>query len=192
MTDQEIQKAEGLTRREVLKKGALLGGALAWGTPVVQVIGMRPALAQTTSPDCPNLYCLKAEVSGGSLGPFGPLGGGQGKGKGNCLGTPDNCDHDVPQSILDYLNSNVSGDPETGFTVKLPPGCRLAELSGGSEDPFGGMGPAAAAKCGKKGTPGSQDPADWCFGPTIEGNELTFICDNDSAVSHIELIICCA
>lgn len=46
------EQAGGLTRRQALKRGAILGGALAWATPVVQVIGMRPAFAQTVSPAC--------------------------------------------------------------------------------------------------------------------------------------------
>lgn len=50
MSDHEIHE-EGLTRREALKRGAILGGvALAWTTPAVQIVGMSPALAQTTSP----------------------------------------------------------------------------------------------------------------------------------------------
>jgi hypothetical protein len=50
VSDQEINE-EGLTRREALKKGAILGGvALAWTTPAVQIVGMSPALAATTSP----------------------------------------------------------------------------------------------------------------------------------------------
>jgi hypothetical protein len=57
MSKQESQvgppeEPRGITRREALRKGALLGGALAWATPVVQVVGMKPALAQTTSPPC--------------------------------------------------------------------------------------------------------------------------------------------
>lgn len=46
------QSPHGLTRREVLKKGALLGGALVWATPVVQAIGIQPAHAQEVSPGC--------------------------------------------------------------------------------------------------------------------------------------------
>lgn len=42
----------GLTRREALKKGALLGGALVWTTPAVQAIGIMPAHAQEVSPFC--------------------------------------------------------------------------------------------------------------------------------------------
>lgn len=45
-----VEPSGALTRRQALKRGAILGGALAWATPVVQVVGMRPALAQTVSP----------------------------------------------------------------------------------------------------------------------------------------------
>jgi hypothetical protein len=40
---------QGLTRREVLKKGAMLGGTLLWVAPVVQAVGMSPAAAQVPS-----------------------------------------------------------------------------------------------------------------------------------------------
>ena len=50
VSDHEINE-EGLTRREALKRGAILGGvALAWTTPAVQIVGMSPAFATTTSP----------------------------------------------------------------------------------------------------------------------------------------------
>ncbi len=39
----------GLTRRELLRKGAALGGALAWSIPTVQTIRMAPAFAAATS-----------------------------------------------------------------------------------------------------------------------------------------------
>ena len=50
-----------LTRREILKRGAVFGGALVWATPVVQVVGMGRARAQTPSPGCLR-YCMKWEV----------------------------------------------------------------------------------------------------------------------------------
>jgi hypothetical protein len=43
---------QGLTRREALKRGAVLAGGLVWATPVVQAVGMSPAYAQIVSPFC--------------------------------------------------------------------------------------------------------------------------------------------
>ena len=53
-TEAPDEQPVGLTRRQALKKGAILGGALAWATPVVQVMGMKPAFAAVPSPvrDC--------------------------------------------------------------------------------------------------------------------------------------------
>ncbi len=43
----------GITRRDALKRGAVVGGAVIWASPVVQTIGMRDAWAQSTpSPLC--------------------------------------------------------------------------------------------------------------------------------------------
>jgi hypothetical protein len=49
-----------LTRREVLKRGAAVGGTLVWAAPVVQSLGVRPAWAvyrQDISIICLNLLC---------------------------------------------------------------------------------------------------------------------------------------
>ncbi|MEX1005551.1 MAG: hypothetical protein WD156_09295 [Acidimicrobiia bacterium] len=53
----------GLTRRDILKRGAVLGGALVWVTPAVQIVGMGRAKAQIPSPGCIR-YCMKWEVDG--------------------------------------------------------------------------------------------------------------------------------
>lgn len=51
----------GLTRREMLKRGAAAGGALMWATPVVQAVGMRRASAQTPSDTCiPDNWAVEA------------------------------------------------------------------------------------------------------------------------------------
>lgn len=42
-----------------------------WATPVVQVIGMRPALAQETSPVCEHLYAVKIEILEETTSPCG-------------------------------------------------------------------------------------------------------------------------
>lgn len=54
-----------LTRREVLKRGAAVGGTLVWAAPVVQSLGVRPAWAvygQDISFVCLNLLCDGAAV----------------------------------------------------------------------------------------------------------------------------------
>jgi hypothetical protein len=40
----------GISRRDLLKRGAALGGAVIWVSPVVQTLGMGRAFAQTPSP----------------------------------------------------------------------------------------------------------------------------------------------
>jgi hypothetical protein len=42
--------AQGIGRREALKRGAALGGAVVWATPVVQSISMSKAFGQAASP----------------------------------------------------------------------------------------------------------------------------------------------
>jgi len=45
------ERNQGLTRREMLRRGVITGGAaLAWATPVVTTIGLNRALATATSP----------------------------------------------------------------------------------------------------------------------------------------------
>lgn len=41
---------QGISRRDLLKRGAALGGAVVWATPVVQTLGMGRAYAQSASP----------------------------------------------------------------------------------------------------------------------------------------------
>lgn len=43
-------ESQGITRRDLLKRGAALGGAVVWATPVVQTLGMGRAFAQVPSP----------------------------------------------------------------------------------------------------------------------------------------------
>lgn len=43
-------ESQGITRRDLLRRGAALGGAVVWATPVVQTLGMGRAFAQVPSP----------------------------------------------------------------------------------------------------------------------------------------------
>ena len=44
------ETSQGISRRDLLRRGAALGGAVVWMTPVVQTLGMGRAFAQTASP----------------------------------------------------------------------------------------------------------------------------------------------
>jgi hypothetical protein len=172
---------------------------------LVQVIGMRPALAATPSPTCPNLYCVKAEWQGnedGSLGSFQACSKGFSRGKGNCLVPPDDVDFDVPAAILagfEVTHGVTCDDPDDspGVLITLPEGCSLAGVDNvaGSPDAFIGD-LSAAAKCGKKG---SDNEEDWCDGPVSVGEDdngrvtlcFSIRCRNGTSISHIELLICC-
>lgn len=74
---------QGISRRDLLKKGAILGGAVVWVTPIVQSVGMGRAFAQTTSPCMPpisyiamnvqcngSIYFIKWEADLGEFGLF--------------------------------------------------------------------------------------------------------------------------
>ena len=56
-------KGEGISRRDLLRKGAVLGGAVVWVTPVVQTLGMGRAFAQTASPVGKDISYIGINVS---------------------------------------------------------------------------------------------------------------------------------
>lgn len=205
MSDVDQPIESGLTRRDLLKRGALLGGALAWGAPVVQIIGMRPAMAQEPSPSCPNLFCLTAQFGRRGLGPFQncSLGTAAGQGRGNCL-TPEDPEFveadPIPGIVVESTMCPSHDDPEIdvpGILITLPSGCRLAGEDNFSGSPGTFLGNvSAAAKCGLRG--GTLEKA--CDPPTLvemNGNGQTTLCfpiecSNGTSISHVELVICCA
>ena len=50
-----------ISRREILKRGAFVGGAVVWATPVVQTLGMGRAFAATPSDTCVASWADKVE-----------------------------------------------------------------------------------------------------------------------------------
>jgi len=48
--ERSTERDTGITRRQVIRKAAVVGGSLVWAAPVVQAVTMRPAFAQATSP----------------------------------------------------------------------------------------------------------------------------------------------
>ena len=156
---------DGLSRRDFLKRSAALGGALVWVAPVVQVVGMRPAFAQTVSPGgvCDVFYAVKINESG------------------VCEDIFDQTDTDPPGHCLDVTEGGVS--PIAGgcdfvtaidvsnlmeFVITLAPGCEFqigqAELK---------SGPGCIAS-------GVFDETD---------NTITFTHD-PMEISHVEFVFC--
>ncbi len=52
--------AQQITRREILKRGAIVGGTVLWVTPVVQTLGMGRAFAATPSDTCVESFAVSA------------------------------------------------------------------------------------------------------------------------------------
>lgn len=131
---------EGISRREALKRGLKLTGAVIWATPVVQAVGMRPALAQTVSPSADSC-CVKVNADG------------------TCDGiNPNNTCYDPPvpasnPSCCDNVESVV--DSGTCVTITLVDGCSFVSgsirLFAGSEcdadPPVTFNGPSQATIC---------------------------------------------
>ncbi|MGH2787242.1 MAG: hypothetical protein ACRDJV_04950 [Actinomycetota bacterium] len=71
MTDQ-MTPVPGITRRETLKRGAALGGALLWSVPVIQTLGMTHAHAAVPSGPTPGpdvSYIAMNVTCNGLMGP---------------------------------------------------------------------------------------------------------------------------
>ena len=133
---------DGLSRRDFLKRSAALGGALVWVAPVVQVVGMRPAFAQTVSPGgvCDDFYAVKFEpvddddLSKGfncfDIANQSPPSGNQ------CLDVGDMGVTPIPGPVGCTLAS-VSSVSGSEWVIQLAPGCDFlvgqAELKTGTE-----------------------------------------------------------
>ncbi|NND03067.1 MAG: hypothetical protein HKN91_09790 [Acidimicrobiia bacterium] len=110
-----------ITRREMLKRGAVVGGTVLWATPVVQTIGMGAAYAQVPSPSC-GVYC----ISWSPTSTTNPVGGWMPSDGTGCLPCPDDATVGLPPDIADFDVSYNAGAQT--YTVAYPDTCTL--LSG--------------------------------------------------------------
>ena len=94
---------EGTTRRDLLRRGALIGGATVWAVPAVQALSMAAAHAEPTSNPTPVPTPSPSPIGGGGGGsgggnptpsptpsPIGGGGGGNGSGGGGGGGGGNN------------------------------------------------------------------------------------------------------
>lgn len=183
-----------VSRRDFLKRGALLGGALVWATPVVQVVGMNPALAQVPSPACNVWYAVKIERGNGTcepgftLIPASPSTSnvgccqditGSANPPGQCLNADDappagetltsgGCTH------IQWVEIPDEGDSDATWLVKLDDDCQFVPDSG-----------RCTLKVG--------DAQGGCISDACtydhESRTLTFTAESD--ISHVEFAFCC-
>ena len=169
---------DGLSRRDFLKRSAALGGALVWVTPVVQVVGMRPAFAQTVSPGgvCDVFYAVKMEPKDD-----------QDLSKGfNCFSIHNQRDPntnqclDVDEGGLDPIDGGCAfvtavdmSDPKV-WVITLDPACEFqigaTALKTGTDDDFCVFGTGIS----------------YAPGP----NEVTFDHSDRQAISNAQLVFC--
>ena len=70
----DMESEVGLSRREMLRRSAIVGGALVWSVPVIQSIGMKAAAAQVAGPSpgqCAACYCFTLNKKGKVKKEFG-------------------------------------------------------------------------------------------------------------------------
>jgi hypothetical protein len=163
--------SEGLTRRETLKRGLKLTGAVLWVTPVVQVIGMRTALAQVSPDPCVRTAHFRAKTNGDqgewedTPGAFACA---------TCVGASANGD--------DFFDL-VAVEDEEGETVQV-----TVTLKPGTDCEITGIW----SKGGSDTEPGFPD--DSCReGQVAPGGQSATVGkpDNEAAISHVEVCFSC-
>ena len=174
------EEQQGLTRRQILKRGAVFGGALVWAVPVVQTIGMTPALADTTSPGpgggCGPTYAIKIYPDGQCEDIYLQTAD---KGEGHCL------------DVVGF------GGVEFG-------GCGKYSLTAFASDALANDGPvpwvisflcpvkikAYSVKSGDKAFEGGIKRGETGYSPLDGGYQVTFS-PPEQDISHVEIIFCC-
>jgi hypothetical protein len=163
-----------ITRREALRRGAVVGGAVLWASPTVQTLGMGRALAAQPSGGCA-YYAVKYDVGQGW--------GGLGQGRGNCMTVPSGAVDGVPAVMK---NVTVSGSAETGLTVTLPAGVTVFDSAEtGTPDELTGRS-GVWVKCG------SMLHVDACDFQSVQPGARSFTvnpCGTGKAISHFEFVI---
>lgn len=185
--------ADGLTRRQVLKRGAALGAASLWTTPALQLVRMSSARAAETSGSSCVTYCIKWDVANQAWESLGD-------GAQACLTCPPGALNDTPpDALLDLFT--VSGDPEVSLTVRYPSSCSLVPWDS-SPDEFT-HDATAAGKCGTNRGPSAGLSA--CSYVSDDDQEIDDmnagsgeffllevpVCEIGRGISHIEMIIQC-
>lgn len=178
MSDHEIS-GEGVSRRDVMRRGAVVGGSLLWATPVVQSLGGKAfAQAQPGSPggqeDCDELWRFKIDREENPNGDFDSGDGGT------------DCKPDGYSSVTNLVTGtnwvgNIGGHGTV--TVDFDPAddrCAKITITGDCEllDGDAKAGSNANLEC---------DVAD----PVVGFDNVYRVCLNSKGISHVSGVICC-
>ncbi|HJQ91899.1 MAG TPA: hypothetical protein VJ950_09340 [Acidimicrobiia bacterium] len=134
---------QGITRRDLLRRGAVLGGAVIWATPVVQTLGMGRAFAQTASPTGKDISYMVISWTCGEDKLHTKL---NKNGASEAGATPD-CEMTLDGSVAANLPAWVSVGAANGSCVSvtvdsslLTAGCTIGRilLKAGSDESTGG------------------------------------------------------
>ena len=153
---------QGITRRDLLKKGAVLGGAVVWVTPIVQSVGMGRAFAQTTSPCTPPISYIAMNVTCPTGEFFIKWEGDEFMDFERYPGQTPGCEEDFTMNMVHVyggipddkyplgLGFEVDPQPDGTHIITVPPGCTvdLVAVKGGQEcdvfvPPSGGSFPVS-------------------------------------------------
>lgn len=134
----ESARPGDLSRRDALRRGALLGGATMWATPIVQSLTIRPAFAQATpapAVEGPSYIAMNVTCSGAE----NVIKLEEKNGSYTFADEPGrfpSCDEGDPPLFTPYeqkadgdnLNFTFSGPDQHGcVTVLVPDGCEVDE-----------------------------------------------------------------
>ena len=171
----ELGPAEsgGISRRQALKKGAVVGGTVLWATPVVQSIGMSRAFGQVPSPiieEGPGISFIAVRfVCGGTtyVVKFEGIESEattvcEGPGEGEFCGVNvDNAVSGCGLGLVELFDFVFNPDGEVvRVSLRLTDACANGAIL------------EAATKCGVPISPGDHG----CVDATINGTTVTFTC----------------
>lgn len=71
--DSHVPRESGISRRELLRRGAIVGGTMVWAVPVLQSL-TPPAFAQGSPRPCGCCYCWNGDKQNPTPGPGSPSG----------------------------------------------------------------------------------------------------------------------
>ena len=166
-----------ISRREALKRGAVIGASVLWVTPAVQGVSMMRSAAAATSPppDQPTYYAVKIDEDG-CEDIWDQVGQDQNPNasKGKCLTPNAGALAVVPGGCGVVKSFETYFDDETDWTVTLAKGCEIV-----------GDGSLALVKAGKecvRGAPTGVGGQTWSFANPAS---------NGKGISNVQFVICC-